>query len=151
MGLTAHSTALLHTTIIEPGIVYFTHGFWQMPAAAIIFNIIFVLAAWETVIKSRKIGFGNIRFLTSSRKTAYVLILVGAALCAGMTAVAWYAILGGTVDEFCRRCIRVSFSYASNPLYYLLTIAAILECAVMGVFVILLARNSLRYIREQRV
>ena len=122
-----------------------------MPVIAIIFNIIFVLAAWETAKNSRKIGFSNIRFLTSSKKTAYVLILVGAALCAGMTAVAWYAILGGTVDEFCRRCIGISFSYASNPLYYFLTIAAILECAAMGVLVMLMARNSLRYIREQRV
>jgi ABC-type dipeptide/oligopeptide/nickel transport system permease subunit len=120
-----------------------------MPVTAIIFNIIFVLAAWETVRNSRKIGFGNIRFLTSSKKTTYALILVGAALCAGMTAVAGYAILGGTVDEFCRRCVRISFSYASNPLYYLLTIAAILECAAMGVLMMLMARNSLRYIREQ--
>ena len=122
-----------------------------MSAAAIIFNIIFVLAAWETVKNSRKIGFGNIRFLTSSRKTAYVLILVGATLCAGMTAAAWNAISGGTIDDVCRKCIRTSFSYASNPLYYLLTITAVLECAVMGVLVMLLARNSLRYIREQRL
>lgn len=118
-----------------------------MSAVAIIFNIIFVLVVWETVKNSRKIGFGNIRFLTDSKKTAYILILVGAALCAGMAATAWYAILGGSVDEFCRRCIRLRFSYASEPFGYLITVAAILECALMGAFMALLARNSLRHIR----
>lgn len=118
-----------------------------MPVVAIVWNTVFILAAWETARKLKKIGFGEIRFLTGNKKTAYLLMLLGVTLGAGMLVVAAYSIIGGTTDDFCRRCFKDSFSYTSSPLSYLIIVVAQIECSLVMFFIALLARNSLRFIR----
>ena len=119
-----------------------------MPIVAIFWNIVFVLAVWETVGKARQIGLSRIRFLTSSTKAACVLMLVGLTIGIGMLVVAYHLIAAGDVHEFCRRCFsNDSFSYTSRPFSYLITVAAIVEVSLVGFFVVLLAYNSFRFIR----
>ena len=118
-----------------------------MPVAAIIWNIVFFLAVWETVEKAKKIGFGNIRFLTDSTKIAYLLILLGTTIGVGMIVVFFQAIFVGEVYEVCRRCFKANFSYTSSPFSYLITVATLFELSLVGFFVALLARNSLMAIR----
>ena len=118
-----------------------------MPIAAICWNIIFFLAVWETVGKARKIGPSKIRFLTSNTNAVYVLMLAGVTIGTGMLVVVCHSIAVGDVYVFCRRCLKDSFSYTSSPFSYLITVAALVEVSLVGFFVVLLARNSLRFIR----
>lgn len=114
---------------------------------AAIWNIVFVLAARETVAKAKQIGLKNLRFMTSSTMTAFALILVGLVLGFAMSVVAWYSIETGHAMEFCRRCVKDDFSASSNPIAYLITVAAQIELALIMFFVALLGRNSVRFIR----
>lgn len=119
-----------------------------MPIVAIFWNIIFLLAAWETIGKARRMGPGELRFMTVRPRVAYLLMLIGAVVGIGMLLVSLQAIAMGDVAEICRRCVKQRFSRASSPVSYWLIIAALIELAAMGFFIVFLARNSLRAIRS---
>lgn len=120
-----------------------------MPVVAICWNVIFLLAVRETVRKARKIGPGNLRFLTDSPRISWLLMLIGAVIGAGMLLGALMAIATGNVGEVCRRCFNQRFSYAASPFSYVLTVATLAELSFMGFFVVFLARNSLKAIRKR--
>lgn len=120
-----------------------------MPVVAVCWNVIFFLAVRETVRKAREIGPGNLRFLTTSPRVSWLLMLVGVVIGVGMLLVVLHAIAAGDVSEVCRRCFKQRFSYATSPVSYLLTVAALIELCFVGFFVVFLARNSLKAIRER--
>lgn len=118
-----------------------------MAIVAAIWNIVFILATWETMTKGKQIGFRNIRFMTGSAKTAFALILIGLVLGFAMSVAVWHALETGHALEFCRRCIRSDFSASSNPIAYWITVVAQTELALTMFFVALLGSNSVRFIR----
>lgn len=121
-----------------------------MVIVAVIWNIVFISAIWETVAKAKQIGFINLRFMTGSAMTAFVLILVGLALGSSMSIAVWYSLETGHALEFCRRCVKSDFSASSSPIAYWITVVAQIELALAMFFAALLGSNSVRFIRGNR-
>jgi hypothetical protein len=113
---------------------------------AILF-VLLLLGIVEAIRDVRRNGWGHMRFLTDSRATAWVMIVVGVVLTGGVGWILMDALLNGEMQEFCgrRASICARYDIHVDPLDFWLAFIGYAVVATVCALVILLGINTLRW------
>jgi hypothetical protein len=116
--------------------------------SAIVWIALFSLAFREVVVQGRRDGFGDMRFLTRSAAAVYALTAVGSSFGTLFAYLALKGMFTGAIDTMCPSCEPDKAVFASEPIAFVVMLVAFLTLALTMFFIVFLARNSLRAIRE---